>query len=45
MRGIGEGRIRLCPIEIYSEGIRPRIYEELLPTDVAHDKWSWSFWS
>ncbi|KAF1084323.1 hypothetical protein SPSYN_02099 [Sporotomaculum syntrophicum] len=39
MMGFGEGKTRLWPISIYSEGIRNRIYKGQLSNGVAYDEW------
>ena len=40
MMGISEGKMRLWPITIYSEGIRNRIYNGQLSYRTAYDEWN-----
>jgi hypothetical protein len=43
MMGSGQGRMRLWPITIYSEGIRSRIYNGQLSNGVPYDEWHCAF--
>lgn len=43
MMGTGQGKMRLWPITIYSEGIRPKVYNGQLSNGVEYDEWSCSF--
>ena len=43
MMGSGEGRRRLWPITIYSEGIRSRVYSGQSSSIVPYDEWQSSF--
>jgi len=43
MMGSGQGKQRLWPITIYSEGIRERVYTGQLSNGVSHDEWSVHF--
>ncbi|EOB6680495.1 DUF6602 domain-containing protein [Vibrio vulnificus] len=43
MMGSGEGNMRLWPIEIYSEGIRNRVFHGPLSNGVAYDEWHCAF--
>jgi hypothetical protein len=43
MMGSGKGNMRLWPIDIYSEGIRNRVFHGPLSNGVAYDEWHCAF--
>jgi hypothetical protein len=43
MMGSGQGKSRLWPLNIYSEGIRERVYNGLLSNDGSYDEWRVAF--
>lgn len=43
MMGSGQGKIRLWPITIYSEGIRSRVYGGQLSNGLTYDEWNCTF--